>query len=168
MALETFNSFLLFVVILVVGLWALRNSSAAGGDTSNGGGDVFAQLAQAIYDFEDPFKTATATRNNNPGNMRPPNGSATYWPGQTGVDSRGFAVFDSLSSGMAALIGDLKYKATHHPDWSIQDLFNVWLGGAPGVPPNPSQGNAVTYAQFVAQKIGVAISTTLGQLAVMG
>lgn len=165
---EDFDSLLLGLALVGFGAWLLfwRTSSNGNAATDNGatGTDMLTQLAQAIYDFEDPQRNAVATRNNNPGNLRPPGGSSSFWPGQTGVDDRQFAVFDSFASGWNALVGDLTYKATHHSNWSLQDLFDVWLGGAPGVSPPAAEGNAVNYATRVASQIGVSITTTLGSL----
>jgi hypothetical protein len=159
----------LIIAVLVV-LWLLGNSSSTGtssGSTSSGGsfGDSLKNLAAAIYDFEDPKRNAVATRQNNPGNLRPPGGSSSFWTGQIGVNPlNGIAIFATFEDGFNALLHDLSIKASKHPDWNLQNLFNVWLGGGPNTAPPAAEGNAVTYAQYVADRLGVAISTTLGQL----
>ncbi len=84
------------------------SSDTGGSSSSSGSGDsMLRKLAQAIYDFEGSGPNTVATRNNNPGNMKPPDGSSNYWSGQVGVDSRGFAIFDWLDDGFTALMGDL-------------------------------------------------------------
>lgn len=154
--LENVDSVLLALGIVAFGLWYFYFKDGAMG--------MLQQLAQAIYDFEDPNKNAVATRNNNPGNMKPPNGGI-FWPNQTGVDSRGFAIFKSLGDGFNALVNDLKIKSTKHPDWTLQNLFNVWLGASdPNSAPPAIEGNAVNYAKYVAGKLGAAVTTTLAQL----
>lgn len=159
----------LIVVVLVVA-WLLGNvnSTGSGSDSGSSGGifgDALKNLALAIYEFEDPKRDAVATKQNNPGNLRPPGGSSTFWPGQTGVNpSNGIAIFQTFEDGFNALLGDLRIKSSKHPDWNLQNLFNVWLGGGPNTAPPSSEGNAVTYARFVADKLGVAITTTLGSL----
>jgi len=54
------------------------------------------------------MKESIAEYNNNPGNLRPPKG-VTY-KGQLGVDDRGFAIFESLDAGQAALKQDVGIK----------------------------------------------------------
>lgn len=161
---------MLWVVVIVAALiaWFLHTDlgvqvSTAASSAASGVGDNLINLAHAIYDFEDPNRDQVATRNNNPGNLKPPN-AGVFWSNQTGVDGRGFAVFASLQDGFNALVQDLRVKATNHPDWTLQQLFNVWLGGGPNTAPPSSEGNAVNYAKFVADKLGVAITTTLGQI----
>lgn len=164
----------LVVIAVLVALWVLGRSGAgkqvaeAVQDSAASarviGDGMLQKLAQAIYDFEDPKRNAVATRNNNPGNLRPPDGKANFWKGQVGVAKGGYAVFASFGDGWAALLGDLKIKARKHPTWNLQNLFNVWLGGGANSAPPAAEGNAVTYAQFVARKLGAAVSTTLGQI----
>lgn len=157
----------LIVAVLFVA-WLLSNGSGTGSSSETSGGnfgDALKNLASAIYDFEDPNRNAVATKQNNPGNLRPPGGRVNFWPGQIGVnDANGIAIFQTLDDGFNALLGDLRIKATKHPDWNLQNLFNVWLGGGPNTAPPASEGNAKTYAAFVADKLGVAITTTLGAL----
>ena len=173
---------LIFIAAIVGLLWLLGGGASlnlGGGASSDGGssdtgdsssssgsGDsMLRKLAQAIYDFEGSGPNTVATRNNNPGNMKPPDGSSNYWSGQVGVDSRGFAIFDSLDDGFTALMGDLKHKINLHPDWTLEGLFNVWLGsGDPNKAPLAREGNAVNYAKSVAAKLGASINSTLGSL----
>jgi hypothetical protein len=146
---------ILFVVLLAgFGAWLYLSR----------GGGMLELLAKAITDFEGKPGDKNY-RNNNPGNLRPPGGKSSFWPGQTGVDPKGgYAVFDSWASGWSALVGDLKIKARKHPEWSLSDLFTVWLGGKPGKAVNNGEGNSTTYAAYIAKRLGVAASTTLGQL----
>lgn len=132
-----------------------------------GGADSMLQnLADAITQHEsggDP--NALNYRNNNPGNLRSPNGNSSFWQGQTGVDGQGFAIFDSFANGMRALLMNLKIKATQHPNWNLQNLFANWLGNPdPTRPEITTEGNPFTYAADVAKQIGKSVSTTLGDL----
>lgn len=51
-----------------------------------------------------------ASYNNNPGNLRPPEGKTDFYKGQFAVDNKGFAVFETPEDGRNALIGDIKAK----------------------------------------------------------
>jgi hypothetical protein len=128
------------------------------------GEGMLERLAKAITDFEGKPGDKNY-RNNNPGNLRPPGGKSTFWAGQTGVDPKGgYAVFESWEAGWNALLGDLKIKIRRHPEWTVGDLFAVWLGGKPGATVNNGEGNSASYASYIAKRIGVGISTTLGSL----
>jgi len=152
---EKADAVLFALVIVAFGLWWFYLREGATG--------LLDAFARAIYDFEGSGAGTLATRNNNPGNLRPPNGGL-YWPGQTGVASGGYAIFQTFTDGWNALISDIQHKVNTHPEWTIQDFFNVWLGGAPGVSPPAAEGNAVNYAKYVADRIGAAVTSTLGSL----
>lgn len=115
------------------------------------------QLAAAIQHREGFSPGTRSYRNNNPGNLRPPNGSATYWTGQTGVDSGGFAVFGSYEDGWNALLTNLSVHAQKNPDQTIGDYFQQYAPASDGNDP-------VAYAAFVANQLGVDPDTTLGDL----
>jgi hypothetical protein len=89
-----------------------------------------------------------AEYNNNPGNLRPPQG--VKYEGQIGVDENGFAVFENKDYGRRALINDIEIKlkrGLNSPDKFIeryaprgnenpqeaQDNYKVWLAGSLGL-----------------------------------
>lgn len=111
-------------------------------------------IAAAIAQME-----GAGTRNNNPGNlMALP--SYTY-PGQVGVDSRGFAVFDSMASGQAQLARQIDLNISR--GLSTQQFFcgspGVYAGYAPNAGGNDCQG----YAAFVAGQLGIDPGIPLNQ-----
>ena len=128
---------------------------------------VIDSLAQAIA-IEDGFYGAgnRAQRNNNPGNLWGAGGGGS---GDFTLDSGGFRIYATPEKGWAALYADLSYKIRHHPEWTILNLFDVWLGGGPGVTAPASQGNSMKYATDVANSLsvnlgpGFTINTTLGE-----
>jgi hypothetical protein len=85
------------------------------------------------------------------------------WPGQTGKDSRGHAIFDDAMYGFAAGASLLwTYQHTHKLQ-TLRQIFNRWappddtVGSLPGNPAN--QPNV--YASFVAKKCGVSDTAPL-------
>ncbi len=117
-------------------------------------GSLTSDIAAAIAQME-----GAGTRNNNPGNlMALPN--YTY-PGQVGVDSRGFAVFDSMASGQAQLGRQIDLNISR--GLSTQQFFcgapGVYAGYAPNAGGNDCQG----YAAFVAGQLGIDPSIPLNQ-----
>jgi hypothetical protein len=99
-------------------------------------------------------------RNNNPGNMRPPGGKPNFWSGQTGVDSKGFAIFKSWSDGWAALKHQLALDASR--GFSVLELSRKWLGMDPKGNSNiTDQGDAYAKAQSIAQELGADINDSL-------
>lgn len=119
------------------------------------GGGVFEKLAAAIYDFEDPNRNGPASRNNNPGNLKPPNGGI-FWNGQTGVDAHGFAVFGNFVDGWNALITNLKTHFSKNPNQTLLAYFNSYTSDGAAV--------AANYAAFVAKRIGASVTNTLAQI----
>lgn len=128
--------------------------------------------ADTIKKVEGWSPGSRSYRNNNPGNLIPPGGKTNYWAGQTGVDEKGFARFDSEASGRAALEKDLSYKADKYSDWSILNIMTRYLGGDPKSNPegNPVyakgvlQGDPRAYAKRVADALNVDVSAKLGDL----
>lgn len=92
--------------------------------------------------------TTIADRNNNPGNLIPPNGRI-IWQGQTGVDSRGFAIFSSREAGIRAADLNLQTYAKHGYDTVHEIIYGN----------NGSNGWSATdqaaYQDYVANKLGV-------------
>jgi len=115
--------------------------------------------AQAIAQFEG-FNTAgtVAARNNNPGNLK-----FAGQAGATGQDSSGFAIFPSTAAGWQALYNQLSAYVSEFPGFSLLQIMAHYLGQP--TPTTNSQGNAFTYASFVASALGVDPSTTLAALA---
>jgi hypothetical protein len=114
--------------------------------------------ANAIAQFEG-FNSpgSRPARNNNPGDLK--------FAGQSGAigkDTGNFAVFPDPGTGFQALYNQLARYVSQFPSDSILDIMAHYLGQAsPGA---DTQGNAYTYAAFVASQLGVDISTTLSQL----
>lgn len=89
--------------------------------------------------------TTVAQRNNNPGNLKPP-GGAIIWPGQTGTDSRGFAIFSSYDAGVNAADANLQtyakrgwdtpYEIAHNWSTTDQSAYTNNLAASLGVGPN--------------------------------
>jgi hypothetical protein len=116
--------------------------------------------AQAIADFESGGNpNALNYRNNNPGNLK-----YAGQPGATGQDSRGFAIFGSLQDGWDALTRQLQKYVNDHPDFTLLQMMTLYLGGNPYAPVTTGQGNPFTYAQSIADKLGVQVSSTLRQI----
>jgi hypothetical protein len=120
--------------------------------------DFISTWAQAIAQFEG-FNTAgnRAQRNNNPGNLK-----FAGQPGAIGADSGGFAIFPDPGTGFQALYTQLQKYVVSYPGYSILDITAKYLGQS--APTSDSQGNAYTYAGYVASALGVDVSTTLAQL----
>jgi hypothetical protein len=121
--------------------------------------DFIPTWADAIAQFEG-FNSAGSRpqRNNNPGDLK-----YAGQPGAIGKDSAGFAVFPDAGTGFQALYTQLQKYVTSYPGDSILDITAHYLGQS--TPTSDSQGNAYTYAAYVASALGVDMSTTLGQLA---
>ncbi len=121
--------------------------------------DFISTWASAIAQFEG-FNTAGSrpARNNNPGDLM-----FAGQPGATGKDSGGFAIFPDPPTGWQALYNQLNAYVSEFPDFSILQIMAHYLGQS--TPTSDSQGNAFTYANFVAQALDVDPSTTLGALA---
>jgi len=114
--------------------------------------------AQAIAQFEG-FNTpgTVAARNNNPGNLK-----FAGQGGATGKDANGFAVFSSPSAGWQALYNQLSLYVNEFPSFSILQIMAHYLGQS--TPTSDAQGNAFTYASFVASALGVDVSTPLADV----
>ena len=122
------------------------------------------QLAQAIAQGEGfgASPSNRPTRNNNPGDL-----TGTGYPGQTGVDAQGFAIFPTPAAGYSALQQYLSQHvsavaggassgpyASLGPSSTLQDFLNVYAGS-----PDPG------YVSTVASGVGASPSTPLSQLA---
>lgn len=95
-------------------------------------------------------------RNNNPGNLKPPGGAPNYWQGQFGVDSGGFAIFDTWADGWRALTLDLANHISANPFQTISQFFASYSPDSTGL--------SGQYGANVAAALGVSPDTTLGSL----
>lgn len=106
--------------------------------------------------FNDPANRAA--RNHNPGNLK-----FAWQPGTIGKDLDNFAVFSDDAAGFQALYRQLAKYVTDFPGYSILQITAHYLGQA--APTVDQEGNAFSYASFVASQLGVDPNTTLGDLA---
>jgi hypothetical protein len=121
--------------------------------------DFISTWASAIAQFEG-FNTSGSrpSRDNNPGDLK-----FAGQPGATGQDPQGFAVFPDAPTGWQALYNQLNAYVSEFPAYSILQIMAHYLGQSTAT--SDAQGNAFTYASFVAQALGVDPSTTLEALA---
>jgi hypothetical protein len=111
-------------------------------------------LVQAIAKEEGwGIPGARPTRNNNPGDLKPPMGLSTYWDGQTGTDAEGFAVFEGEDWGWRALKIDVSTHALKNPEQSLAGFIAQF---APS-----TENNTLAYTEAVASALGVNAVTTL-------
>ncbi|HLW52749.1 MAG TPA: hypothetical protein VKW06_07890 [Candidatus Angelobacter sp.] len=143
-------------------------SASADQNTAESSIDPITQWANAIMHFEGGNPWNLNMRNNNPGNLK-----VTGYAGQVGTDSQGFAIFDSVQSGMDALIADLQAAVRKYPNYSLVQFETHYLGGNPlDVPAEGQpvvvngkvQGNPWDYANYIAKRIGVSASDTLSSI----
>lgn len=121
--------------------------------------DFISTWAQAIATFEGFSSSGSrAQRNNNPGNLK-----YAGQAGATGQDSGGFAIFPDVATGFQALYAQLAKYVSSFPSFTILQAMARYLGQT--VPTNNAQGNAFTYATFVANALGVTVDSTIGDLA---
>jgi hypothetical protein len=121
--------------------------------------DFISTWGAAIAQFEG-FNTAGSrpARNNNPGDLK-----QAGQPGAVGTDPQGFAIFPDPGTGWTALYNQLNAYVNEFPGYSILQIMAHYLGQS--VATSDAQGNAYTYANFVASALGVDVSATLGALA---
>lgn len=129
--------------------------------------DTLTLWAKAMQTFEGyyapctkyPFGTSSY-RNNNPGNLRP--GQFTKPFNYIKVSAGNFCVWKTYDDGFNALKGFLKNAASnvyityYHSDMSLYEFFQVFA------PSSENQPNI--YANFVAAKLGVPITTKISTL----
>lgn len=131
-------------------------------------------LADSIQRFEgwiapgmDPkFPNGSRSwRNRNPGNLRPLPGAAVP------VDDRNYRVFQSLSTGWDALLGDItaKLMGSHGltDDSTLRNFFDIY---APSDDDNDPNKYARQVATWLSRDLGTTITpeTTLGALKQIG
>jgi len=113
--------------------------------------DSITQWADAIFHFEGGLPTSRNVRNNNPGNLK-----FAGQPGAIGKDDQGFAKFDSMASGWAALTRQLNRYVQEYPTFSLTQMMSRYLGQSGLNPVVNSQGNPFTYAKNIAGRLGVS------------
>lgn len=121
--------------------------------------DFISVWASAIAEFEG-FNTAGSrpARNHNPGDLK---FAGQY--GAIGQDPQGFAIFPDDPTGWDALDAQLRLYVSEFPGYSLLQIMAHYLGQP--APTSDSQGNSVTYGNYVASSLGVDPSTTLATLA---
>ena len=92
--------------------------------------------------------SSLAEYNNNPGNLRPPEG-VTY-DGQIGVDDKGFAVFESPEYGHKALVNDIQHKLDRGVN-TPNALIDLW---SPAGKEN-SEESRDNYKIYLANQLGL-------------
>ncbi len=116
-------------------------------------------ICTAIRDFEGK-PGDLSYQNNNPGNCRcSPVGYLPKYGNVTCVETASgkFAHFPTYELGWEYLQNLIHFLAVAHPTWTILDLMNHY---APPADNNPT----FSYANFVATRCGVPVTTTLAQL----
>jgi hypothetical protein len=121
--------------------------------------DFISTWAAAIAQFEGFNASGSRpARNNNPGDLK-----FAGQPGAVGTDPAGFAIFPDPGTGWTALYNQLNAYVSNFPGYSILQIMAHYLGQSTAT--SDAQGNAYTYANFVASALGVDVSATLGALA---
>lgn len=112
--------------------------------------------AQAVQKFEGWSPSTLSFKNNNPGNLKFIGQSSAL-----GADSRGFAVFRDYEAGLEALKAQLRHCATKSTYYKPDGDLNAW---AAVYAPASDNNQPTIYAKFVADYIGVPISTKIKDL----
>lgn len=153
----------LLLVIAVALLWLIGRMQGNGASQQQSGLteadmskplELFTQAWGRAEGYDVPG--SLAQRNNNPGNLK-----GDYYHGVIGVDSHGFAIFDSPDSGFAAAQSYVQRNAANNPGWTIQNFFAKVLGNLSGQPVNNEQGNSNQEADTVASILGVPSDSNL-------
>lgn len=155
-----------FAIIAIVLVLVIATQGQPGGVVGSGINAVFGDGTMIANSLLQTMANAVTNqegqpgdrnyRNNNPGNLKPPNGSGAFWPGQTGTDPQGFAIFDSWNDGYNALVGDLGTHIQNNPDQSITDFFAQYSPDETGL--------SGEYGANIAAALGVSPDTLLGEL----
>ncbi len=115
------------------------------------------KMAEAIQQFEGWYPGSRAFRNNNPGNLRWFNDNYP-WSGVTGRDESNHVIFKSYEAGFNALLKQLRLafnnqSAVYRSGMSLFEFFSQY-----------AEANQISYANYVANALGVTPSTTLEQI----
>lgn len=101
---------------------------------------------KVLQNFALLYPKLRGIRNNNPGNLRA--GTGYTWEGQTGKDSKNFAVFESAEAGIRALMVTALHKQTRDGLDTLRALGLSWA------PPADNSG-ASDYGQHLAAQLKV-------------
>lgn len=127
--------------------------------SSGGSMSTITDWANAIFHFEGGKPGNLNVRNNNPGNLK--------FAGQPGAvaGQNGFAVFQSIDDGFAALNRQLTKWLNEYPSLTLTQFYAKYLGQSDYLNPQVTkEGNPFTYASNVAGKLGVSPDQTIGQI----
>jgi len=121
-------------------------------------GDI-STIGNAIQQQEGYYPGSTSYTNNNPGNL-----IASSWtqaqPGYVGADANGFAVFDNVQDGTAAMDALIENYANQGA--TIQSMMNAWA------PAGQGSNNPNLYAEVVATAAGVPTSALVSDVIASG
>lgn len=95
-------------------------------------------------------------RNHNPGNIRACAG--VTWQGQTGADPD-FCVFADDAHGWRALKLNIAHHAANYPQQTLLEYIAGDGKGWPGYAPASDGNDPQSYAEAIAQALGVAVDT---------
>lgn len=112
-------------------------------------------IGSAIQNQEGFYPGSPSYQNNNPGNLIASSWTASQ-PGYVGSDSNGFAIFDTLADGTAAMNALIQNYANNGA--TIQSMMAAWA------PAGQGSNNPNLYAQIVAQAAGVPITTPVADV----
>jgi len=97
----------------------------------------------AVFGVGVKMTIARGLRNNNPGNIR--HNPQNDWLGKTGVDDKGFVIFDKPENGIRAIARTLDSYARRGID-TVSEIISTW---APSV-----ENNTSSYIAHAAKKLG--------------
>jgi hypothetical protein len=109
-------------------------------------GATIQDFASAITRFEGTCPSPTSCRNFNPGNLR-------AGPGQTGVDSRGIAVFPDYQTGESALEHQIGLNIDR--GLTLDEFFGGKSGVYAGYAPAADSNDPGNYSRTVAGWLGI-------------
>lgn len=126
--------------------------------------NIIYKMALAIQDFEGGNSYDRNMRNNNPGNLRWFNEELPNWMldrGAIGLDEENHVIFDTYENGLSALEYQIEIamsgkSSVYNPSMTIYAFFSRY-----------AEANQISYAEFVANKLGVSPDTTLLQLSTL-
>ena len=99
-------------------------------------------VIEAVTTYEGWYEESRSYRNNNPGNIR--GGSYATWRGAIGVDKDGFAIFETVKDGEAAL-EHLLFESKTYPTLNLKDAIFRYA------PTNENHSQA--YYEFVLKRL---------------
>ena len=122
-------------------------------------GDKLTEWALAIQKFEGYFKGSLSFKNNNPGNIRY---AGMYAAMALRNDGNNFCVFESYEKGFEALKILLKRAASglssiYKPDDTLLQFYSKYA-------PSSDGNHPLTYATYIAKRIGVTVNTKIKEL----